>query len=119
MFKVSGMKKLIVCLALLGAATCFAETFQGEAIISLQAFLEDGFGIEVGHATGSVGTVAGAPAEYYILAGYRVIDGCFTGRAALHHFQGFELYEFSLGRNKNYWLALRSSKRLELVPACH
>lgn len=114
------MKKLIVCLALLGAATCLAETFQGEKILTLRDFLSDGFGNEVGQATGKFGTVAGGPVEYYEFHGYRVKNGCFTGRVALHHFKGFELYEFNLGPNKNYWLALPSApKGLQLVPACH
>jgi hypothetical protein len=119
MFKVSGMKKLIVCLALLGAATCLAETFQGEGIVSLHTFLEvGGFGTEIGRRTGRTGTQAGAPGEYYAFRGYMVYYGCFTGRVALHHFQGFELYEFNLD-HRNYWLALPAgSKGLELVPAC-
>jgi hypothetical protein len=115
------MKKLIVCLLLLGAATCLAETFAGEKILSLRDFLGDGFGNKMGIATGRVGMQEGwSEVEYYRLTGYRVYGGCFTGRVALHHFQGFELYEFTLGPNKNYWLALPSVlKGLQLVPACH
>ena len=113
------MKKLIVCLVMLGAATCLAETFQGEKVISLRDFLSD-FGSEVGQPTGRFGMEGGGPVEYWAFHGYRVRNGCFTGRVALHHFQGFALYEFYLGHNKNYWLALPSwEKGLELVPACH